>query len=92
MKYVIGPEPDWSLIPEYMRGGLKRYIENGIEPGHFLAAVLQNDLRQACERADSTNMRLLFEYVQFLYNYAPSECWGSVVNYSGWIKKGGLSP
>ena len=48
-------KPDWSLIPEYMIGSLRRYIENGIEPGSFLSAVLCNDLRGACECADDTN-------------------------------------
>ena len=34
-----GRAPDWSLIPDYMIGGLRRYIERGIPPGHFLSAV-----------------------------------------------------
>jgi hypothetical protein len=80
----------WSLIPDYMIGGLCRYIENGIEPGSFLSAVLCNDLRAACECADDTNRHRLFEYVQFLYSYAPASCWGSQERFEKWLDEGGL--
>ena len=81
---------DWSIIPERMIDGLKRYIERGIAPGHFLTAVLTNDLREACRRADDENQRLIFEYIKFLYNYAPAGCWGSPQQFAAWIKQGGL--
>jgi hypothetical protein len=87
----IGAEPDWSLIPDYMIGGLRRYIENGVVPGDFLTAVLTNDLRGACARADDTNRDCLFQYVQFLYSYAPAPCWGSPEKFSAWIKRSGLA-
>ena len=83
-------KPDWSLIPGYMVGGLRRYIENGIEPGSFLTAVICNDLKEACGRADDTNRYRLFQYVEFFYNYAPSDCWGSPEKYAAWINQGGL--
>jgi hypothetical protein len=66
-----------ELIPDYMQGGLRGWIEQGIWPGGFLTAVLTNDLKEACGRADSTNIAALPNYVQFLFNYAPSGCWGS---------------
>ena len=83
-------KPDWSLIPEYMIGGLRRYIENGIEPGSFLSAVLCNDLRGACECADDINRSRLFEYVKFLYSYAPAGCWGSQERFEKWLEQNGL--
>jgi len=73
-------------IPEYMIGGLYRYIVHHIEPGSFLRAVISNDLFDALGRADSTNSNLLKNYAQFLYNEAPSSCWGSRETYDGWIK------
>lgn len=72
-------------IPEHMRDGIVRYIENGIEPGSFLTAVICNDLTQACACADSQNRRLLFEYIDFFYNYAPRSCWGSREKFDSWI-------
>lgn len=82
---------DWSLIPSHMVGGLRRYIENGIGPGSFLTAVLCNDLREACGRADDINRACLFRYVQFLYMYAPSECWGTPAKFDAWCARGGLT-
>ena len=67
--------------------GLERYIEHGVPPGHFLTKVLENDLLGACERADSTNRRILFEFVFWLVNYAPSECWGSPEKVDAWLDK-----
>ena len=72
-------------IPEYMIGGLVRWIDNHIEPGDFLRAVLSNDLRAACERADETNRYCIFDYVNFLHNHAPSDCWGSPEKMGAWF-------
>ena len=57
--------------------GLRLYFENGIEPGSFLSAVLCNDLKEACGRADRFNRHLLFEIVYWLHNDAPAGTWGS---------------
>lgn len=74
-----------SEIPEYMHGGLLRYIVDGIGPGDFLSAVLANDLREACGRADGVNRHLLWQYVRWLYNEAPSGCWGSPEEVDHWL-------
>lgn len=73
------------LIPEHMQQGLRLYLEDGLEPGGFLYAVLTNDLAGAVGRADSTNVRRLPEYVQFLYNYAPAGSWGSERKVAAWM-------
>ena len=73
-------------IPPYMRGGLDRYINDRIQPGHFLTAVLENKLVEALGHADSTNIRNLPAYVSFLYNHVPSSCWGSPVKVEAWLK------
>ena len=83
---------DWKIalaasrLPEGMHGGIERWIEPGIRPGSFLSAVLRNDLRTACEKADDTNRYLLFEYVSFFYNHAPSSCWGSPEKFAAWME------
>ena len=75
-------------IPDRMMGGLRRYIEKRIKPGNFLTAVLQNDLREACGRADKENIRNLPAYVAYLYNEAPSTCWGSPERVTDWLQPG----
>lgn len=81
-------ELSMSRVPEHCRQGLIDYLRYGLPPGHFLQAVLSNDLREACGRADERNQRALYDYVYVLYNYAPSEAWGSPERVSAWIQKG----
>lgn len=76
-----------SEIPQYMHHVIINWIEYGTPPGSFLTAVLCNDLREACGRADDTNRHLLFEYVSWLYNNAPADCWGSEENFNIWYEK-----
>ena len=73
-------------IPDYMMGGLERYINHGIMPGHFLTAVLENDLKEAVSQADDNNMKNIPAYMGYLYNEAPSGCYGSPEKVKAWTK------
>lgn len=74
-------------IPERMQGGLIRYYNNRIQPGHFLTAVLENDLVEAVNRADHENVHLLKSYVMWLYNVPPGRPtgWGSPEAVADWL-------
>lgn len=74
-----------ETVPGHLHGGIILYIENGIEPGGFLQAVVQNDLREALGRADHINRDRLWDIVSWFWNYAPSSCWGSVETYNDWM-------
>ena len=73
-------------IPERMRGAITRYIEARRIPGGFLQAVICNNLSEAVSRADDENIRNLPAYVNFFYNHAPSQCWGSPEKMIKWLK------
>ena len=75
-----------DAIPSHMMEALRRWIDHGAVPGHFLTAVLENNLREAVGRADSQNQQLLHAYVIFLYNDAPAACWGSKEKVDAWIQ------
>ena len=79
-----------TYIPDRMMPGLERYINEGIMPGHFLTAVLENDLAEAFGRADTENLKNMRAYVGYLYNEAPIDCWGSPAKVREWIEMGGL--
>jgi len=64
---------------------IKRFINEGLEPGGFLFMVLCNDLAGACKHADVYNRRKLFEYIEFLSNHAPEICWGSKAKVNNWL-------
>lgn len=80
----------WDMIPAHCQGGLRRYIEEGCQTGDFLYAVLTNNLRRAVEKADDVNRAAIASYVVFLFNAAPSQCWGSAKRVEEWIELGGL--
>ncbi len=67
---------NYNRLPEALRGGMRRYVEDGIRPGHFLTAVLENDLVNAFSCADESNTARMKEIVSFLYNELPMRSYG----------------
>lgn len=87
MKGAANYEFNGFRIPERMGDSLQRWIDHGIEPGSFLMAVLENNLRDAVGRADPENLANLPAYIGYLYNEAPSRCWGSPANVKAWAEQ-----
>lgn len=73
-------------IPERMMPGIRRYINEHIEPGRFLCMVICNNLKEACGQADDENLCNLPAYVGYFYNEAPALCWGSKKKMEAWLK------
>lgn len=76
---------DFRIRPD-MLDAIRRYIDDRIEPGHFLAAVICNDLNEAVGRADDGNLSNLPAFVAYFYNEAPSQCWGSKEQMGAWLE------
>ena len=70
----------------YMADGFKLYFERGILPGSFGTALLENDLMGACGKADQNNKLAIFQWCEWLYNYAPSSSFGSRERVTEYIK------
>ena len=81
---------DYSGLPLSLQGGFKRYIEEGVQAGHFIMAVCRNDLMGAFGHADLMNQENMKIILEFVYNQAPFGCWGSVDDVKHWIARGGL--
>ncbi len=86
------PESDteYQKLPERYREGMRRYIEEGIMPGSFLKAVLEDRLHDAVVRCDI--LPQIRDIVVWVYNEAPSQCWGSPEKVRQWVRgdrKGG---
>lgn len=75
----------YSLIPERMQAALKRYVIDRIRPGHFLTAVITNDLCGAFAHADEENSKLVGLYVRWFTNIAPGICWGDEQSMADWL-------
>lgn len=78
-------------VPEGLHEGLIAYILTGRPTGHFLRAILENDLSEACNRADEDTKYRLYDIVCFLYNYAPADCWRSPEAVGTWMAFGGMA-
>ncbi len=76
---------EYLEVPQSTIRGIARYVEHGIPPGGFLTAVLENNLKESFARADEYNRRAMFDIVMLLYNYAPSNCWGSPERVAAWM-------
>lgn len=76
----------YAAIPPHMQEAIRRYVINGIKPGRFLTGVITNNLSEAVNNADETNLPLLRLYVLWFYNEAPGSCWGSVNALNEWMK------
>ena len=81
-------EYDYTGLPEHLQAGVRAYIEHHRDVGGFLAAVFMNDLSNAVGRADEENLPRLHEIVRWVYNEAPSGCWGSRETVQKWLATG----
>ena len=65
------------MIDKNIKDSLSRYVEQGIKPGSFLTAVLENDLMEAMGRADAINRYNLYDICTYIYNELPGRMWGN---------------
>ena len=75
------------MIPEHMHDGIISYLTQGRPQGSFLTAVLSNDLIDAFVRADHINSANMFNWVKYLYNYAPPSSYGSPEKVKDWLAR-----
>ena len=64
----------YELLPKHIRGGAKRWIEEGIHPGGFLEQAFRNSLTGAFGTADEKNRAAMWSIAEFMYNEAPELC------------------
>lgn len=81
---------DYSRCPSHLREGMRRWIEDGVIPGGFLAAVLRHDLADTIARASESSFSGLLYLMQFLHSQAPGGAHGSPAKVEEWADKGGL--
>ncbi|MBM61924.1 MAG: hypothetical protein CL484_03110 [Acidobacteria bacterium] len=85
------PTYDYSRLPANMRGGMQRYLEQGLRPGGCLTAILANDLLGAVGRADETTLAGLWSICAFIHSHAPGNAYGSYEAVDEWCKAGGIN-
>ena len=76
---------NYETLPKGLQDGMQRYLEQGIAPGHFLTAVLKNNLSEAVMRADADNLKELPSIVKWMHWEIPSAAHGSIIKVKEWI-------
>ena len=83
-------QPDYDLIPNPSSvETVKRYIEHGIKPGHFLTALFSYHL-SALKYADPINKPLLDYWMNWVHFEMPGGTTGSREIVDQHIKSGGM--
>lgn len=77
------------MIPERIEKAILNHVFHGAMCGHFVTAVLENDLKEAVGMADSECITKLRDIVGFCYNRIPSTCWGDKKTVKEWRDQGG---
>lgn len=72
-------------VPEQFHLGLVNYLAHRLNPGSFLRAVFENDLRRAVSYADPGAFKAMPAIVRFLVNDVPAKAWGSEGLVNAWL-------
>lgn len=81
-RYDGAPKP---LMPADTKEQIDAYVRYSRPVGHFLTAVLSNDLREAIARADLHNQAALVEIVKYVWRTAPFDAWGTPERVRKWL-------
>jgi hypothetical protein len=79
MKWNIDAEASAALdelVPSHDHGGIRRYYQDGIPPGHFLTAIIDNDLKGVFARADEINKAAIEQILMWFRWHPPAGTWG----------------
>lgn len=82
----MGKHGKYPNVPESTIEAIRKHADHGYEVGHFVTAVLENNLVEAVNRADDHNLRCLADIVRYCYWEIPSPCWGSPKKVAAWIE------
>lgn len=74
-------------VPERIVEGIKAYVEERRPVGHFLQAVIRNDLCETFARADDEVIQCLHGIVKIFYNQVPGNAWRTRKRYEDWLSR-----
>ena len=83
---VDGKPVNYSMLPEHIRDGLFRYVEQRIPTGSGLRRLLENGpVADAWFGVDTNCQREFDGILKWIHNNAPSECHGSPEAVKAWL-------
>lgn len=73
-------------IPLHVRKELLKYLQDHVEPGPFLWAVIHNDLKRTVRHATGEELHCLPDLLQYLQASVSSVAWGSRPIVKWWLE------
>jgi len=75
--YSSSKQKTMKTALEKAKASIIQYVEEKVEPGGFIQAVLANDLQAALGRADKDSLEALHDIAKYVYNHVPHPICGS---------------
>lgn len=72
-------------FPPHIVDGLIGYVANGVPPGSFLTAMLENDLVGIDRHADDASRACFWTLLNWIVWTAPAARWGNKNKVAGWM-------
>lgn len=88
--FLIKSATEHYLIPLRVAQQLADFAVDGVAPGHFVRAVLENNLYSAFAHADRTSKAALPDILAFVLNRMPAVCHSTEQAVEAWIAQGGM--
>lgn len=85
MAHTLDLDPYYPGMHRELLDALEQYLNHGLPPGGFLIACLENNLLEACSRAEHWNKPNLPDIVGYLYNLFPAKAWGNRDKVRAWM-------
>ena len=81
-----------DMVPDHLRGGLARYLLDGIRPGSFMSHCIENDLMHAAVSAGAVvTVGDIRAICLLLHSCAPAWAIGSPKAIDAWTAAGGFN-
>jgi hypothetical protein len=80
-----------QLAPNIFAHDLGMWLEAGLTPSsQLLGAILENDLSHAIALTGPSTWPLVHATLVWLWNFAPTQCYGSKAAVDRWQRAGGM--
>ena len=82
---VLAMDAPQTFVPVPHRRSLTEYLNHGRALDSFLMCVLDNNLTGAIREASTASSLHIVSIVRWLWQYAPTDAWGSENARRGWM-------
>ena len=74
-------------LPEHLAGAIDRFVDQRLQPGDCLRALLAYDMREYNRRADNATMAASPALIRYIFNTVPEHACGSYLAVDSWCNQ-----